>query len=118
MRSYAREGRITEAIPMLEDSRQSDRLGPKGRVLLAQLYVESGDEEQARAVLEETLAAESTPEAKNDLAFLLARMERSFAAARLIAAEIDAAALAKRRPVTVPLAREVLARLADGAEAP
>lgn len=45
------------------------------------------------------------------LAFVLARMERSFDAARKLVAAIDAAALAERRNITVPLAREVLARL-------
>lgn len=41
--------------------------------------------------------------------FLLARMERSFDAARRIVAALDRAALAGRRNITVPLAREVLA---------
>jgi chromosomal replication initiation ATPase DnaA len=43
--------------------------------------------------------------------YLLARMERSFAAVSEIVAAIDAAALERHRPVTVPLAREIL----DGA---
>lgn len=43
--------------------------------------------------------------------FLLARMERSFAAARRIVAALDAAALAEKRRITVPLAREVLRRI-------
>jgi len=43
--------------------------------------------------------------------FLLARMERSFDAARRIVAALDRAALAGRRNITVPLAREVLAAL-------
>lgn len=43
--------------------------------------------------------------------FLLGRMERSFAAARRIVAALDAAALAEKRGITVPLAREVLQRL-------
>jgi chromosomal replication initiation ATPase DnaA len=45
------------------------------------------------------------------LAFLLARMERSFDAARRAVAALDAAALAERRNITVPLAREVLGRM-------
>jgi DnaA regulatory inactivator Hda len=40
--------------------------------------------------------------------YLLARMERSFAAARALVAALDRAALAERRAVTVPLARRVL----------
>ena len=41
--------------------------------------------------------------------FLTARMERSFAAARSIVAAMDSVALADRREITVPLARQVLA---------
>jgi chromosomal replication initiation ATPase DnaA len=40
--------------------------------------------------------------------WLLRRIERSFAGARDAVARLDAAALALKRPVTVPLAREVL----------
>ena len=42
------------------------------------------------------------------LRFLLPRMERSFAAARRLVADLDAAALRERRAVTIPLARRVL----------
>ena len=45
------------------------------------------------------------------LSYMLARMERSFKAAGLLAAELDRVALAQRRPVTVPLAKEVLTAL-------
>ena len=45
--------------------------------------------------------------------FLLGRMERSFAAARRVVAALDATALAEKRGITVPLAREVLGRLAS-----
>ena len=45
------------------------------------------------------------------VAYAVARMERSFAAARRLVAAVDAAALARRRNVTVPLVREVLATL-------
>jgi chromosomal replication initiation ATPase DnaA len=45
------------------------------------------------------------------LAYVLARMERSFAGARQVVAAVDAAALAERRNITVPLVRQVL----DGA---
>lgn len=47
-----------------------------------------------------------TPEV---IAYLVSRLERSFAAAADIAARLDAAALAGGRAVTVPLARRVLA---------
>ncbi|MFQ5938492.1 MAG: DNA replication protein [Alphaproteobacteria bacterium] len=42
------------------------------------------------------------------VAFLLARMERSFDAARRMVAAIDETALAERRNITVPLVRDVL----------
>ncbi|HXP95297.1 MAG TPA: DnaA/Hda family protein [Telmatospirillum sp.] len=47
------------------------------------------------------------------LAFILPRMERSFAAARALVAAIDAAALAQRREITVALAKAVMLA-ADG----
>jgi chromosomal replication initiation ATPase DnaA len=40
--------------------------------------------------------------------YLVARMERSFASVSGIVGAIDAAALERARPVTVPLAREIL----------
>ena len=42
------------------------------------------------------------------VSFMLARMERSFDAARRLVAALDATALAERRNITVPLARRVL----------
>lgn len=46
------------------------------------------------------------------VSFLVARMERSFEAARRLAGALDAAALAEKRPITVPLAAQVLERMA------
>ncbi len=46
--------------------------------------------------------------------FLLTRIERSFEAVRRVVEAIDAAALAERRKITVPLARAVLQNLEDG----
>ncbi len=48
------------------------------------------------------------------LTFLLARMERSFAAASGLVAALDQAALAEKRRITVPLARRVLESLDQG----
>ena len=42
------------------------------------------------------------------IAFMVTRMERSFAAARALVADIDAYALESRRAITVPLVRAVL----------
>lgn len=47
------------------------------------------------------------------LVYLLARMERSFSAARAIVEELDRAGLAERRGITVPLARQVLSALEE-----
>jgi chromosomal replication initiation ATPase DnaA len=51
------------------------------------------------------------------IAYLVARMERSAAAAATIAARLDTASLQDRRPVTIPLARRVL-RAADDQPSP
>lgn len=45
------------------------------------------------------------------IAYLLPRLERSLASVRAVVAALDATALAERRPITVPLARQVLERL-------
>jgi len=42
------------------------------------------------------------------IAYLLKRIERSFAAAEQIVARLDGAALSTGGPVTIPLARKVL----------
>ena len=43
------------------------------------------------------------------LAYVVARMERTFAAARALVAALDRSALAAHRRITIPLAREVMA---------
>ncbi len=53
-----------------------------------------------------------TPEV---VGFLLARIERSVAAARLVVGALDRAALAERRKITVSLVRRVLVNLEPGA---
>ncbi len=50
------------------------------------------------------------------ITYLLSHIERSFAAARRIVAALDEAALAKRRNITPPLAREVLEKMEPGRE--
>ena len=45
------------------------------------------------------------------VSYLVTHMERSFAAARRLVAAADAAALAAKRPITVPLVRDVLTAL-------
>jgi chromosomal replication initiation ATPase DnaA len=52
------------------------------------------------------------------VAYLVPRLERSLAAVRAVVAALDRAALAERRPITVPLARQILGEIAAGRSAP
>lgn len=76
-------------------------LGPPGDDLLAALLVKLLADRQLRPPAEV-------------VAYLVPRMERSCAAAWRLAIELDRAALAAHRPITLPLARMVLAQIADG----
>jgi chromosomal replication initiation ATPase DnaA len=60
------------------------------------------------AVLVKLFADRQVQVSQDVILWLLRRIERSFAGARDAVARLDAAALAHKRPVTVPLAREVL----------
>ena len=65
------------------------------------------------AVLVKLFGDRQVPVDGEVLAYVLARMERSFAAARTLVVALDRAALAAHRRITVPLAREVMAALED-----
>lgn len=69
------------------------------------------DESLTAALLVKLFADRQLKVGDDVLAYLLARMERSFDAARRLVAALDAAALGAKRNVSVPLAGEVLARL-------
>jgi len=71
------------------------RIDPPGDALLAAVLVKQFADRQLRV-------------GADIVAYLVARMERSFAAATEIVAALDAAALARRRDITIALAREVL----------
>ncbi len=60
------------------------------------------------AVMRKMFEDRQLPVGEDIIPFLLARMERSYSAARSIAAEIDRLTLAERRQVTIPLARLAL----------
>ena len=79
------------------------RIDPPGDALLQALLVKLFADRQIRV-------GEDVP------AYLALRMERSFDAARALVAALDEAALADKKPVSVPLARRVLADLFPGAE--
>jgi len=74
------------------------RIGPPDDALIA-------------AVLVKQFADRQLMVADDVISFLVARMERSFDAARRIVAAVDALALKERRNITVPLVRKVLETL-------
>lgn len=108
-----------------------NRLSPQGRLLLTaatpprdwgltlpdllsrlqtlnQVALTPPDDALLSAVLVKLFADRQVMVPPNLIPYLLARMERSIAAARQIVARLDAAALAQRRPITRALAAEVL----------
>jgi chromosomal replication initiation ATPase DnaA len=76
--------------------------------------VQSPDDALIGGVLQKLFADRQILVSDEVALFLLSHMERSFAAARRIVAALDRTALAARRAITLPLAREVLAREALG----
>lgn len=80
------------------------RIEPPGDELLAALLVKQFADRQLKVDAEV-------------VSFLTSRMERSFVAVRAVVAALDRASLRARRPVTLPLAREVLEALAAEREA-
>ena len=78
--------------------------------LAATPQVRLGDPDDAliAAVLAKHFADRGLRVGADVIGWLVLRIERSFAAALAIAAQLDALALAERRDITVPLARELL----------
>lgn len=70
------------------------------------------DDGLLQALLVKQLADRQIGTDREVVEFLVRRMERSFAAARLLVRELDRASLRARRPVTMPLARAVLDEIA------
>ena len=71
------------------------------------------DDSVLAALLVKLLADRQISPPAEVVAYLVPRMERSFETARRLAEALDHAALAAHRPLTLPLAREVLAGLSD-----
>jgi chromosomal replication initiation ATPase DnaA len=71
--------------------------------------VEAPDDALLGAVLVKHFADRQLRVGPGVIAYLLRRMERSFADAEKVAAHLDAAALSNGGPITIPLARRVLA---------
>ncbi len=73
------------------------------------------DDRLLAAVMVKLFADRQVRVAPGVIGFLVRRMERSFAAAGALAEALDRLALGAKRPITVALARRVLAEAADGA---
>jgi chromosomal replication initiation ATPase DnaA len=69
------------------------------------------DDALLSAILVKEFAERQVHVSPEVVAYLIRRMERSFAAARLLAAHLDAAALEGGTAVTIPLARKIFALL-------
>jgi len=78
--------------------------------------LEAPDDGLIGAVLVKTLGDRQLAVGQDVVRFVVPRIERSFAALHAFVAGIDARALAERRNITVPLAREVLAGLTEQKE--
>jgi chromosomal replication initiation ATPase DnaA len=71
--------------------------------------IEAPDDALLGAVLVKHFADRQVPVAPGLIVYLLRRIGRSFADAATVAARLDAAALSSGGPITIPLARRVLA---------
>ncbi len=75
------------------------------------------DDALLAAVMMKLFADRQIVVARDVVDYVVARLERTFAAVQMIVADLDRAALARHRPITLPLVREVLNGLGmDGTE--
>lgn len=89
----------------------------RSRLLAASLVrIEPPDDALLRALLVKQFADRQLRVEPTVIEYLVPRLERSFLGMRAAVDQLDRAALQTRRPITLPLAREVL--LAAGAESP
>lgn len=81
----------------------------KSRIMAAPAVAIAPPDEQLMAVVLSKLFSDRQIFVSQDVVqFILPRIERSFAALRALVADIDRKALAEKRPVTIPLVREIL----------
>jgi DnaA regulatory inactivator Hda len=81
----------------------------KSRIMAAPAVAISEPDEQLMSIVLAKLFSDRQLAVPADvIEFVVKRIERSFAALRHIATEIDKQSLSQKRPVTVPLAREIL----------
>jgi chromosomal replication initiation ATPase DnaA len=93
---------------MLPDLRSRLRAAPA-------VAIGEPDDDLIAAVLVKLFADRQLAVGAEVIGYLQTHMERSFDTARRVVAALDAATLAARRRVTIPLAREILASLDDNA---
>jgi DnaA regulatory inactivator Hda len=81
----------------------------KSRLMAAPAVAVGAPDEQLMAVVLTKLFSDRQIFVPQEVVqFILARIERSFAAMRTLADEIDRKALAEKRPVTIPLVRDLM----------
>jgi chromosomal replication initiation ATPase DnaA len=81
----------------------------KSRILASPAVALASPDDQLMAVVLTKLFSDRQIFVPQDvMQFILTRIERSFAALRSVVDDIDRAALAQKRPVTIPLVKEVL----------
>jgi chromosomal replication initiation ATPase DnaA len=78
---------------------------------LPAVAVRPPDDALIEAVIVKQFADRQVRVAPDVIAYLVPRLERSLAAVRVVISGLDEAALAAQRPITIPLARDVLQRL-------
>ncbi len=78
---------------------------------LPAVEVGAPDDALLEAVMVKQFADRQVRVSPDVIAYLVPRLERSLAVIRRLSAALDEAALAEGRPITIPLAREVLHRL-------
>ncbi len=84
----------------------------RSRLLAApSVAVEPPDDALLGAVLVKLFADRQLTLSEGVIPYLLVQLERSFAVAEAAVEALDAASLADRRPITVPLARRIVTRL-------
>ncbi len=105
----------TNASPLLITARRPAARWPLALPDLAsrmqgtlQVAIAPPDDRLLAAMLVKLFADRQVAVRPRLIEYLLHRIERSFAAARRVVAELDAAALTEGRPITLPLAAQVL----------
>jgi chromosomal replication initiation ATPase DnaA len=78
------------------------------------VQLDGPDDALLRALLEKYFVDRQLVVGPAVLDYIVARIERSFAAVQIIAAEMDRQSLVQQRSLTMPLAREIMDRFADG----